>query len=135
MDPCPICLENIEDSVDNTTPYDCYHTYHINCIKQLNKYNLPTRNNCLLCMSDIKDFKIIKPPIKYVFNNMLDGERNFDIDSYLKKWNDHKCFEKNHKFHIETIGDWNCSKYKELYFTYNSMFIECENCKKHIIVK
>ena len=34
----------------------------------------------------------------YTFNNMLEGERDFDLKQYIKKWNRPECISNNHKF-------------------------------------
>ena len=83
----------------------------------------------MLCMSESK------PSTKnYTVNNMLIGERNFDVNYYLKKWENKNCFDNNHNFHLETIGDWDFRN-GDMQFDYKYMLIQCKQCNKDIILK
>lgn len=73
----------------------------------------------------------------YIFNNMshLDNinENEYNIYFYLDKWNNKKCFYNNHKFKLETLGEWDILN-NDFYFTYKYMYIECLNCNKSKII-
>ena len=133
MEECPICLM---ESDENYIPFQCNHSYHENCIKKLNNFNIKKSNKCLLCMKDIKDSykKIFKTKLNYVFNNMLIGYRDFNVDLCLKEWKNIECIENNHKITMETLGDWDMLD-NNREFIYRCMYISCDICNKSIIVK
>ena len=121
---CVICQDNISDT-DLISPYNCNHIFHKKCINNLCKSKYKKKYNCILCQSRIKyEYKYKN----FVFNNMLEGQETFDIDNYLKQWKHKTCFDKNHTFLIETIGDWNFNNIADPLFIYKYMFIKCNHC-------
>lgn len=128
---CPICLDTIEIN-DISRPYNCDHIYHTECIKNLCDSSCKRKYNCSLCNERIKyEYKYTN----FVFNNMLEGEKTFDIDLYINKWKYKNCINNNHKLLIETLGDWDVSSTHNLKFNYKSMYIECLQCKITQIIK
>ena len=127
---CPICLDTIEIN-DISKPYICNHIYHKDCIKNLYTSGCKRKYNCSLCNERVKyEYKYTN----FVFNNMLEGEKIFDIDIYINKWKYKNCIINNHKLLIETLGDWDMSSTRNLVFTYKSMYIECLHCKSTQII-
>lgn len=123
---CAICLDDITSEDESTNPYNCNHIYHKKCIEYLLKSNFKKKYNCSLCQSNVKyTYKYTN----FVFNNMLEGEKIFNIDDYLKKWKCKECFQNNHKFLIETIGEWNFINISNPTFEFKYMLIQCNNCK------
>lgn len=131
-DTCAICLDDITNNNESTSPYNCNHIYHKKCIEYLLKSDLKKKYNCILCQSNVKyTYKYTN----FVFNNMLEGIKTFDIDNYLKKWEKKSCLENNHKFIIETLGEWEFTSISNPIFNYKCMLFECKNCKISQIIK
>jgi hypothetical protein len=127
MEICPICFENTK--VDDLLPYNCKHYYHKECIEQINRFrNLKNKGSCMLCFSSLNNKNIIKKLIKYRFNNMLEGIKDFDIDFYLNAWKNEECLNKNHELLIETLGDWCGNSQGDIIFNYKYMIIQCPIC-------
>ena len=61
----------------------------------------------------------------------------FDLNNYLKKWNNKECFINNHSFEVETLGDWVSSNDSEriLDFKYKFMYVKCKECNIDKIIK
>ena len=116
---CSICLENInQESYDKFKCNQCNNTFHFSCILNLKK------NICPLCRSKIKYKQTYN---NYTFNNM-NSSNKYNIDYYIYKWNDKKCISSNHKFKLETLGDWNFDNNYKPIFTFKSMYVQCINC-------
>lgn len=125
MEICAICLDYV-DSKDMTQPYKCNHIFHKNCIQKLCKSNFKKKYNCILCKSRIKYDSNYK---NYVFNNMLEDERLFDLESYFSKWPNKSCFHNNHNFMIETIGEWDFqNNITDPNFKFTCMLLQCKKC-------
>lgn len=121
-DICSICLEY--NNEDNYTCMYCNNSFHNSCVKKMKN------NNCPLCR---KELQIYSTNYKNVIFNNMNTHNNYDIDNYLNKWNNKKCFSDNHNFKLETLGDWSMID-NEFKFTYKCMYIECINCNKTKIV-
>ena len=129
-DICAICLdENNKNNEDNFICVHCNNIFHNSCIKKMNN------NLCPLCRKELKNTSYNYE--NYIFNNMSNlynsNENNYNINFYLDKWNNKKCFHNNHKFKLETLGDWDILN-NDFYFTYKCMYIECLNCNKSKII-
>lgn len=129
---CPICIEPVTDEYK---PYYCNHLYHKNCIKQLqiskcNEY----KYNCSLCKSALKLVSGNKKLYKnYIFNNFL--EKDMDVQYYIHQWSNKECLENNHKFKLETLGDWTMSNSRNFYMDFKFMLVKCEECNKDQLIK
>ena len=128
---CCICLGVIEKK-DICNPYQCNHSYHSNCFTQLkDKTNNIT---CLLCMKPLVKTNL-NTNFNHKFNNQLEGEREFDLNSYIKKWPYKTCLQNCHELHFETLGDWEWPVTEEdIKFIFRNMLIECSICNKYVIV-
>jgi len=126
MNQCAICLEDIKNT-DEINPFKCSHIFHKKCITDLVNSKCKKKYNCCLCDARIK-YEYDSTNIK--FNNMLEGQMNFDINKYLYQWKNKNCLKDNHNILLETIGDWNLDSNSSelLKFNYLYMFIECKNC-------
>lgn len=121
---CVICLEPVSNN-KNFKCKKCKNIFHSKCI-----YNL-IEKECPLCRERIK----IEVNSKYncIFNNM--NENNiYDVDKYINKWGRKTCLSNNHKFCLETLGDWGMSS-RGLTFKYTCMHIECVDCNISTIMK
>ena len=125
-DICAICLD--ENNEDNFVCNYCNNVFHNTCIKNMNN------NYCPLCRKELHNTSYNYK--NYIFNNMSNLDDNtennnknkYNINFYLEKWNNKKCFINNHKFKLETLGDWDILN-NDFYFTYKCMYIECLDCK------
>ena len=123
-DICAICLEY--NNEDNYTCMYCNNSFHNSCVKKMKN------NNCPLCR---KELKIYSTNYKNVIFNNMSTHHNYDIDNYLDKWNNKKCFSDNHNFKLETLCDWTMLDNEFTFtFTYKCMYIKCINCNKTKIV-
>ena len=86
---------------------------------------------CPLCREKIKIE--IKSKHNCIFNNMNDNDI-YDVDKYINKLGRKTCISNNHKFCLETLGDWEMSN-SELIFKYTCMYIECADCNISTIIK
>lgn len=124
---CVICLEPV-DKKKNFKCKTCGNIFHTKCI-----YNL-SEKVCPLCRCKIK----IEINSKYncIFNNMNENDV-YDVDKYINKWGRKTCLENNHKFCLETLGDWslNNNSINDLKFKYTCMHIECVDCGISTIMK
>ena len=131
MDDCCICLEK----TDEVGHFACNHVFHKECLEKLQAHKY---NRCPMCKSNY-NVKKDDPTIDYsqnvVFNNMSDT--NFNLNRYMRKWEKKDCFTKNHKFLIETLGDWNLSKNPNevVSFSYKVMYIRCRECGVEKLIK
>jgi len=121
---CVICLEEV-DKHTNFKCKLCKNIFHTKCI-----YNLKEKK-CPLCREEIKIE--IKSKHNCIFNNMNDNDI-YDVDKYISKWVRKTCISNNHKFCLETLGDWEMSS-NELIFKYTCMYIECADCNISTIIK
>lgn len=127
---CAICLEEVETPFK---PYNCNHLYHPKCIEILEKSSCKMKSKCSLCMAyKLKKNNSIEYN-NYNLNNLLDN--SIDVQYYINKWPDKKCFECNHYFNLETLGDWFMDNSNELKMNFKIMHINCKNCKKEYLIK
>jgi len=132
---CPICLEVCGE--DSIKPYECQHVYHIKCSHKLASSHYEYSNKCLLCMKNRRKYNQDLNGLNYIFNNMIEGERDFDLNKYISKWKRPSCIKEGHQFEFETLGDWDfkwnngkcCEK-----FTYTRMLVTCKDCHTDILI-
>lgn len=123
---CVICLESIDKTIDTFMKCNvCENIFHKKCI-----YNLK-KKECPLCRTKIN----VNYSNKYnaIFNNMNDDEV-YNIDKYIDKWGRKTCLDNNHKFRLETLGDWGLRNGR-LTFKYTCMHIQCIDCDISTIMK
>ena len=121
---CAICLE---ENIINNNNYKCLYcnnSFHNSCIKKMKN------NICPLCRKELQIYS--KNYKNCTFNNMS-NHNNYNIDNYLDKWDNKKCFKNNHNFKLETLGDWEMIN-EEFSFIFKCMYIECVNCNKTKII-
>ena len=123
---CVICLEKFNTSIYKCPT--CKNCFHNKCIRKLKQ------NNCPLCRSSIIIPNNSKSNV--IFNNMDETNKLYNIDYFTNKWKDKTCLNENHKFILETLGDWisNNNNNNNLTFIYKCMYLECTNCKKNMII-
>lgn len=121
---CVICLEPINEH-KNFKCKECKNIFHAQCI-----YNL-IEKECPLCRTPIK----IEVNSKYncIFNNMNENVI-YDVDKYINKWGRKTCLSNNHKFCLETLGDWGIFN-RKLKFKYTCMHVQCVDCNISTIMK
>lgn len=123
---CVICLESINKKADSIIKCGiCENIFHKKCI-----YNLK-KKECPLCRTKINLHHSDKYNV--VFNNMND-EDVYNIDKYIDKWGRKTCLDNNHKFNLETLGDWGLFDGR-LKFKYTCMHIQCVDCNISTIMK
>jgi len=121
---CVICLETV-DKNKNFKCSTCKNIFHTKCI-----YNL-IEKECPLCRTEIKI--IINTKYNCIFNNMNQNDIH-DIDKYINKWGRKTCVSNNHKFCLETLGNWDMGS-RGLEFKYTCMHIQCVDCNISTIMK
>lgn len=123
---CVICLEKV-DKNKNFKCRTCNNIFHTKCIYDLKE------KKCPLCREKIKI--VHKSNYNVIFNNMNDNDV-YDIDKYINKWGRKTCLSNNHKFCLETLGDWGLnSNTTDLKFKYTCMHIQCVDCNISTIMK
>ena len=123
---CVICLESMDENANSVIECEsCRNIFHKKCIYKLQK------KECPLCRERIQlnnstNFNI-------VFNNMNEDDV-YDIDKYVNKWGRKTCLSNDHRFCLETLGDWGLSD-TGLVFKYTCMHIQCIDCDISTIMK
>ena len=121
---CVICLEPV-DKKKNFKCKTCENIFHTKCIYNLNE------KVCPLCRAEIKI--MVESKYNCIFNNM--NENNiYDVDKYIDKWGRKTCLSNNHKFCLETLGNWDMTSGR-LQFDYTCMHIQCVDCDISTIMK
>jgi len=130
---CPICIDPITEEYK---PYNCIHDYHKECINNLESSCIKCKYLCSLCQAIKKNTFSVEDYLNYSFNNMLAGERTFNVQRFINKYTHKNCIKLNHKLYLETLGEWefNMSESK-LQMHYTMMHIECKECNKKEVIK
>lgn len=130
---CPICIEPITEKYK---PYNCIHDYHKECIDILESSGIRKKYSCSLCQAKKKIPVSDNDYLNYNFNNMLEGEVNFDVQRFINKWTHKNCIKSNHKLYLETLGDWGFNNSeRDLKMNYKIMYVECKECNKNELIK